>query len=92
MAICSECGMHFHNKSNLNRHMKAMHAQAAQDEESEDDVEDDADVVECSTKHFISFKGFEYTAIVIVSLVRNDFPNIHLFLDLLTTRVLSDRD
>jgi len=44
MAICSECGMHFHNKSNLNRHMKAMHAQAAQDEESEDDVEDDADV------------------------------------------------
>ena len=37
MAVCSECGKVFHNKSNLNRHKRVMHAQAVQSEESEDD-------------------------------------------------------
>ena len=37
MAVCNECGKVFHNKSNLNRHKRVMHAQAVQSDESEDD-------------------------------------------------------
>ena len=40
MAICNECGKHFHNKSNMNRHKRIMHGDA--DETVDDDVEDES--------------------------------------------------
>ena len=42
MAVCSKCGKQFHNKSNLNRHMRVIHAQAGQS----DDVDVESTVEE----------------------------------------------
>ena len=46
MTVCSECGKPFHNKSNLNRHMRAAHAQVDQSDESDDDVDESDDDVD----------------------------------------------
>ena len=43
MAVCTECGTHFHNKSNLNRHMRVRHGQAEQNNESEQSDDDDVE-------------------------------------------------
>ena len=40
MVSCTECGKVFHNKSNLNRHMRVTHGEDGdENDESEDDVE-----------------------------------------------------
>ena len=46
MTVCSECGKPFHNKSNLNRHMRAAHAQVDQSDESDDGVDESDDDVD----------------------------------------------
>ena len=46
MTVCGECGKPFHNKSNLNRHMRAMHSKVYQSDESEDDVDVESTVEE----------------------------------------------
>ena len=42
VAICKECGKQFHNKSNLNRHVKVVHAESEESEEETDEEMDEA--------------------------------------------------
>ena len=42
VAICKECGRQFHNKSNLNRHVKVIRAESEKSEEETDEEMDEA--------------------------------------------------
>ena len=42
VAICKECDKQFHNKSNLNRHVKAIHAESEESEEEADEEMNEA--------------------------------------------------
>ena len=51
MGVCTECGKQFQNKSNLNRHMRIVHPQFDQSDESENDdvesmIEEDESAIE----------------------------------------------
>ena len=43
VAICKECDKQFHNKSNLNRHMKVIHADREESEEEMQEADDASD-------------------------------------------------
>ena len=42
VAICKECNKQFHNKSNLNRHVKDVHVESEESEEEGDEEMDEA--------------------------------------------------